>query len=98
MTGASEPFSMLVFCWSSDVRNFRKSSAVALYLEYELIAAMWPPSVEVPGPLTPGSGATLNLPLTLDAESVLARLYTYGQLRRNSSLPFWNEARLCSSW
>src|SRR6476620_9965275 len=98
MTGAREPFSMLVFCWSGEVRNFRKSRAVALYFENELIAAMWPPSVEVPGPLTPGSGATLNLPLTVDDESVLARLYTYGQLRRNSSLPLSNEFRLCSSW
>jgi hypothetical protein len=62
------------------------------------MAASWPPRLEAPGPDSPGSGAMPNLSFTLELLSVVARLNTYGQLRRNSSLPSSKDWRLCSSW
>src|SRR5215216_1152704 len=75
--GALEPWVTNQRCDSSVSRNFRKSKAVALWAEKALMAALWPPRLDAPGfPASPGSGATANLPFTLELPSVVARLYT----------------------
>src|SRR6266496_78589 len=84
---------------ASLVANLANSTAVFCFLEKALTARFRPPSELEPVPVKPGSGATPNLPRTLLAGSgLLARPYTYGQLRRNISLPDMKAVRLSSSW
>src|SRR5512132_4472408 len=73
---ALEPWVTKKRCDSSVSRNFRKSKALALWAEKALMAALWPPRLEAPGPDMPGRGATANLPFTLELPSVVARLNT----------------------
>ena len=49
--------------------NFKKSSAVPLFSAYLAMAFVWPPRLETPGPMMPGSGATSNLPTTATTPS-----------------------------
>src|SRR5262245_48719992 len=98
ITGAFVPTFRNWLSWMSGVSmNFTKSYAVALCLPYTLIAALCPPSVDVPSPLMPGSGATPNLSFTFEFASPVRCAYTYGQFRKNNNLPPWNASRLGSS-
>src|ERR671931_577058 len=83
---------------ASLVANLANSTAVFCFVEKALTARFRPPSELEPVPVKPGSRATPNLPRTLFAgPGVLALPYTYGQLRRNSSLPAMKAVRLSSS-
>ena len=61
------------FCSSWLVHHLANSTAVPLFLAYLAIATLWPPRVELPGPVSPGSGATANLPLIFEDASFSAR-------------------------
>src|SRR5919198_4912337 len=97
--GAFPVSETICLAFASLVANLANSTAVFCFLEKALTARFRPPSELEPAPLKPGRGATPNLPLTLFAGSdLLARPYTYGQLRRNISLPDMKAVRLSSSW
>ena len=47
--------------------NLRKSTAVPLFSAFLAMAKLWPPRLETPGPVMPGSGAASNLPTILES-------------------------------
>jgi len=75
MVGEFDVAKVLLFWISSEVLNLIQSTAVPLLSAFAAMARLWPPRLDTPGPVMPGSGATSNLPLTTLSFAVWDRLY-----------------------
>ncbi|MFI0452509.1 hypothetical protein [Actinomadura sp. 6N118] len=69
------------------VKNFMKSRAVALFLANDDRATLWPPRLEEPGPLRPGSGATVNFPHLIPRATTAPALRPHREPEDPGALP-----------